>query len=49
MIYDALAMSYRTIGIRKDPAAPAITELVDYDEFCGVESGRRRRLRDYSP
>jgi len=36
LIYDALAMSHRTIGIRKDPAAPAITELVDYDEFCGV-------------
>jgi sulfur-carrier protein adenylyltransferase/sulfurtransferase len=38
LIYDALAMSHRTIGIRKDPAAPAITELVDYDEFCGIES-----------
>ena len=36
MMYDALAMSYRTIAIRKDPAAPPITELVDYDEFCGV-------------
>ncbi|MGV0747830.1 adenylyltransferase/sulfurtransferase MoeZ [Mycolicibacter minnesotensis] len=36
MIYDALAMSYRTIAIRKDPATPAITELVDYDAFCGV-------------
>lgn len=38
MIYDALEMSYRTIAIRKDPATPAITELVDYDEFCGVVS-----------
>jgi adenylyltransferase/sulfurtransferase len=38
MIYDALAMSYRTIGIRKDPAAPEITELVDYEDFCGVVS-----------
>ncbi|WP_082980790.1 adenylyltransferase/sulfurtransferase MoeZ [Mycolicibacter heraklionensis] len=36
MIYDALEMSYRTIAIRKDPATPAITELVDYDAFCGV-------------
>jgi sulfur-carrier protein adenylyltransferase/sulfurtransferase len=36
MMYDALAMSYRTIAIRKDPAAPPVTELVDYDEFCGV-------------
>ena len=36
MIYDALAMTYRTIALRKDPAAPAITELVDYEAFCGT-------------
>ncbi|OBI11738.1 adenylyltransferase/sulfurtransferase MoeZ [Mycobacterium sp. E2327] len=35
MIYDALEMSYRTIRIRKDPTAPAITGLADYEEFCG--------------
>ncbi|WP_409434787.1 adenylyltransferase/sulfurtransferase MoeZ [Mycobacterium sp. SMC-14] len=38
MIYDALEMSYRTIAIRKDPATPKITELIDYDAFCGVLS-----------
>ncbi|MCV7014451.1 adenylyltransferase/sulfurtransferase MoeZ [Mycolicibacterium madagascariense] len=38
MIYDALDMTYRTIAIRKDPAAPAITGLVDYEAFCGVVS-----------
>lgn len=36
MIYDALAMTYRTIVIRKDPEAPAITGLVDYEAFCGT-------------
>ncbi|WIM87873.1 adenylyltransferase/sulfurtransferase MoeZ [Candidatus Mycobacterium wuenschmannii] len=36
LMYDALAMSYRTVAIRKDPDTPAITELIDYDEFCGV-------------
>ena len=36
MIYDALAMSYRTIAIRKDPHARAITGLVDYEAFCGT-------------
>jgi sulfur-carrier protein adenylyltransferase/sulfurtransferase len=35
MIYDALEMSYRTIKIRKDPATPKITELIDYEVFCG--------------
>ncbi|MEB3048897.1 adenylyltransferase/sulfurtransferase MoeZ [Mycolicibacter sp. MYC123] len=36
MIYDALAMSYRTIAVRKDPATPPITELTDYEAWCGV-------------
>ncbi|OBA62530.1 adenylyltransferase/sulfurtransferase MoeZ [Mycobacterium sp. 1100029.7] len=38
MIYDALEMSYRTIKIRKDPSTPKITELVDYEAFCGEVS-----------
>jgi sulfur-carrier protein adenylyltransferase/sulfurtransferase len=38
MLYDALEMSYRTITIRKDPSTPKITELIDYEEFCGVVS-----------
>jgi adenylyltransferase/sulfurtransferase len=38
MVYDALDMTYRTIAIRKDPATPKITELIDYDAFCGVVS-----------
>ena len=36
LIYDALEMSYRTIAVRKDPAAPPVTELVDYELFCGT-------------
>jgi len=35
MVYDALAMTYRTIKIRKDPSTPTITELIDYEQFCG--------------
>jgi molybdopterin/thiamine biosynthesis adenylyltransferase/rhodanese-related sulfurtransferase len=38
MVYDALDMSYRTIQIRKDPETVQITELIDYEEFCGVVS-----------
>jgi adenylyltransferase/sulfurtransferase len=38
MVYDALEMSYRTIRIRKDPETPKITELIDYEDFCGVVS-----------
>ena len=36
LIYDALAMTYRTIEIRKDPDAPTITALIDYEAFCGA-------------
>ncbi|OBI42756.1 adenylyltransferase/sulfurtransferase MoeZ [Mycobacterium colombiense] len=42
MIYDALEMTYRTIAIRRDPSdgsRPKITELVDYEQLCGVEPG----------
>ncbi|GAA1333847.1 adenylyltransferase/sulfurtransferase MoeZ [Saccharothrix algeriensis] len=38
MVYDALEMTYRTIRIRKDPNSPKITELIDYEAFCGVVS-----------
>jgi adenylyltransferase/sulfurtransferase len=38
LVYDALEMSYRTISIRKDPSTPKITELIDYEDFCGVIS-----------
>jgi len=44
MVYDALEMSYRSLNIKKDPDCPicgknpTITELIDYDAFCGVVS-----------
>ena len=44
MIYDALDMNYRTVKVRKDPDCavcgenPTVTELIDYDAFCGVVS-----------
>jgi molybdopterin/thiamine biosynthesis adenylyltransferase/rhodanese-related sulfurtransferase len=38
---DVMTMAFRTIEIRRDPECPAcgtreITELIDYDEFCGA-------------
>ncbi|MEE2034182.1 adenylyltransferase/sulfurtransferase MoeZ [Rhodococcus chondri] len=38
MIYDALAMTFRTVLLRRDPGRVPVTELIDYDEFCGVVS-----------
>jgi adenylyltransferase/sulfurtransferase len=38
MVFDALEMKWREVPIRKDPNAPKVTELIDYDDFCGVVS-----------
>ncbi len=35
-LYDALESDWRTIKIRRDPDAEPITELIDYEAFCGV-------------
>jgi adenylyltransferase/sulfurtransferase len=35
-LYDALGGSWREIRVAKDPAAPPITELTDYEAFCGI-------------
>jgi molybdopterin/thiamine biosynthesis adenylyltransferase/rhodanese-related sulfurtransferase len=36
-LYDALGGSWREIRVSKDPAAEPITELTDYEAFCGME------------
>ena len=36
MVYDALDMKYTTLKLRKDPGAAPITELIDYEAFCGA-------------
>jgi adenylyltransferase/sulfurtransferase len=42
MLYDALSMEMRQVRVRRDPNCvvcgdnPTITELIDYDEFCGT-------------
>jgi sulfur-carrier protein adenylyltransferase/sulfurtransferase len=42
MLYDALGMSFREMKLRKDPNCPVcgenptVTELIDYQEFCGI-------------
>lgn len=36
LIFDALSARWREIRIAKDPEAAPITELIDYDYFCGI-------------
>ncbi|TAP45533.1 molybdopterin-synthase adenylyltransferase MoeB [Arthrobacter sp. S39] len=35
-LFDALGGSWREIRVSKDPAAEPITELTDYEAFCGI-------------
>ncbi len=43
LLFDAWKMNFRQLKLRKDPACPicgehpTITELIDYDEFCGLK------------
>jgi molybdopterin/thiamine biosynthesis adenylyltransferase/molybdopterin converting factor small subunit len=42
VLYDALSMEMRQVRVRRDPNCvvcgdnPTVTELIDYDEFCGT-------------
>ncbi|KWW99313.1 adenylyltransferase/sulfurtransferase MoeZ [Carbonactinospora thermoautotrophica] len=42
MVYDALEMTFKSVKVRKDPECalcgknPTITELIDYEAFCGT-------------
>ena len=38
LLYDALGMSFRQLKLRKDPNLKPVTELIDYQQFCGVPS-----------
>ena len=39
LLFDALAMSFRELKLRRDPDARPIERLIDYDQFCGVPKG----------
>ena len=47
VFFDALSMEFRQVKFRRDPDCPVcgdhptITDLIDYNEFCGVPGGAR--------
>ncbi len=55
ILYDALKMEFRTLKIRKDPHCPlcgenpTITELIDYESFCGTEAYTLEPQYELSP
>jgi sulfur-carrier protein adenylyltransferase/sulfurtransferase len=52
LLYDALATSFRTLTLRKDPACPlcgerpTVRELIDYERFCGLGTEPEESLEE---
>ncbi len=52
MLYDALKMRFREMRLRKDPQCPVcgenptVTELIDYQQFCGIDPQMERGETD---
>jgi molybdopterin/thiamine biosynthesis adenylyltransferase len=46
LLFDALDMEFTTVNLRWDPdcpvcgKSPTVTELIDYDQFCGLAPGQ---------
>jgi molybdopterin/thiamine biosynthesis adenylyltransferase/rhodanese-related sulfurtransferase len=52
LLFDALAMRFRELKLRKNPACPlcgehrTITKLIDYEEFCGIRGEEAPPMTD---
>lgn len=52
LMYDSLGMKFREIRIRRDPKCPlcgenpTITELMNYQELCGLEAPAEAGVAD---
>ncbi len=55
LLFDALAMRFRELKLRKNPACPlcgehrTITKLIDYEEFCGIRGEEAPPMTDGIP
>lgn len=51
-VFDAMAMKFRELKVRKDPACPicgpnrSIHELIDYNQFCGIPNEEAQKASD---
>lgn len=52
LLFDALAMKFREIKLKRDPKCPVcgdhptVTELIDYNQFCGVHTEEKNEGDD---
>lgn len=53
MLYDALGMSFRELKLRRNPQCPVcgehptVTELIDYEAFCGITTAETTLSNQY--
>jgi adenylyltransferase/sulfurtransferase len=53
LLYNALAMRFRELRLRKDPECPicgpnpTVTHLIDYEQFCGINPQTERGETDW--
>ncbi len=45
-LFDALTFETRTLKIHKNPETPEIKELIDYDQFCGLNLNGKANKED---
>ena len=54
LLFDGLRMTFREVTLRRDPdcpvcgATPSVTELIDYEAFCGMPSAAEREVAEVS-
>ncbi len=50
LLYDALAMRFRELKLRRDPECPVcgdhptVTHLIDYQKFCGIDGNQTEKV-----
>jgi molybdopterin/thiamine biosynthesis adenylyltransferase/rhodanese-related sulfurtransferase len=54
LLIDAMSMRFHTVRVPRDPQCPAcgtrvITELIDYDEYCGTPAGTDLHAMNENP
>ncbi len=46
LLFDALEMKFRELKLRPNPVRPVITELIDYQQFCGIPQAKAMESQD---
>jgi len=45
-LFDAFSFETRTVNVHKDPQQKKVTELIDYDQFCGINTQSESNVSD---